>query len=165
MSVIFKSPEQNKRIKELIEFLKSEKIIRNQQQFVEMIDSDRTTVSKIVNGKQSVPIGMFDRIVSAFPNVSRDWLLTGTGKMVEYDNSIVFGGDENTGLMQVMKAQQENISRLIEQMDCIVKTNMTISKTNEELVKTNNMLVQILGKRGLAEDASGAAKMAVAVQG
>ena len=166
MSAYFKNSEQNKRVKELIEFLKQNNMIRNQQHFVEMIQSDRATVSKIVNGKQDVPANMFDRIVNAFPNVSRDWLVGGNGEMLKSDYTDDHTDRSGINLMQMVRMQQENITRLIEQMECITKTNMTISRTNEELVRTNNMLVQIIGKRGLAEDANGAVGMAaVAVQG
>lgn len=166
MSASFKNSEQNKRIKELIGFLKENNKIRNQQQFVEMIQSDRTTISKIVNGKQDVPSNMFDRIISAFPSVSRDWLVSGDGEMLKEDDDSAHVEKNGINLIQMLRMQQENIARLIEQMECVTKTNMTISRTNEELVRTNNMLVQMISKRGLVEDASGAAGMAaVAVQG
>lgn len=166
MSASFKNSEQNKRIKELIGFLKENNRIRNQQQFVEMIQSDRTTISKIVNGKQDVPSNMFDRIINAFPSVSRDWLVNGDGGMIKEEDDYAHVEKSGINLIQMVRMQQENIARLIEQMECVTKTNMTISRTNEELVKTNNMLVQIISKRGLAEDANGAAGMAaVAVQG
>lgn len=166
MSASFKNSEQNKRIKELIGFLKENNQIRNQQQFVEMVQSDRTTISKIVNGKQDVPSNMFDRIINAFPSVSRDWLVNGDGEMLKEEGDSAHVENSGINLMQMVRMQQENIARLIEQMECVTKTNMTISRTNEELVKTNNMLVQMISKRGLAEDANGAAGMAaVAAQG
>ena len=166
MSSSLKNSEQNKRIKELIGFLKENNRIRNQQQFVEIIQSDRTTISKIVNGKQDVPSNMFDRIINAFPNVSRDWLVNGDGGMMKEEDNSAHVEKSGINLIQMVRMQQENIARLIEQMECVTKTNMTISRTNEELVKTNNMLVQMISKRGLAEDANGAAGMvAVAVQG
>lgn len=166
MSSSLKNSEQNKRIKELIGFLKENNRIRNQQQFVEIIQSDRTTISKIVNGKQDVPSNMFDRIINAFPSVSRDWLVNGDGGMMKEEDNSAHVEKSGINLIQMVRMQQENIARLIEQMECVTKTNMTISRTNEELVKTNNMLVQMISKRGLAEDVNGAAGMvAVAVQG
>ena len=166
MSSSLKNSEQNKRIKELIGFLKENNRIRNQQQFVEIIQSDRTTISKIVNGKQDVPSNMFDRIINAFPSVSRDWLVNGDGGMMKEEDNSAHVEKSGINLIQMVRMQQENIARLIKQMECVTKTNMTISRTNEELVKTNNMLVQMISKRGLAEDANCAAGMAaVAVQG
>lgn len=64
----------SKRIKVLIEYLKKEKIIRNQQDFVERIGENRTVVSSYVTGKRHFSDVFILRIVDAFPFVSKKWL-------------------------------------------------------------------------------------------
>jgi phage repressor protein C with HTH and peptisase S24 domain len=73
----------NKRYNELIFFLKQTKIIRNQQDFVERIGSDKATVSQIVNNKISIPNKMFVEIGRVFPNISIEWLKNGEGEMLK----------------------------------------------------------------------------------
>ena len=77
--------------------------------------------------------------------------------MADYTNS------ENSNIIKAilltLEVQRESNRKLMEQMDRILKTN-------EDLVNNNRVLTEIISKRGLAEDASGAAGMAaVAVQG
>lgn len=76
------------RIKQLIAYLKENKRIRNQQDFVERIGSDKSTVSQVINGKLTIPNNLFDKICSAFPDVSHSWLLTGEGNMLKEDGGI-----------------------------------------------------------------------------
>ena len=73
----------NQRIKELVSFLKENKRIRNQQDFVERIGSDKSTVSQVLSGKLSIPNNMFDKIYNAFPDISQSWLLTGEGPILK----------------------------------------------------------------------------------
>lgn len=70
----------NQRIKDLIEFLKKTRIIRNQQEFVENLGVDKTVISRIVNQKMEVPYRIIEKIVDTYP-VSRQWLLYGEGEL------------------------------------------------------------------------------------
>ena len=76
----------NQRIISLVSFLKENKRIRNQQDFVERIGSDKSTVSQILGGKLSVPNNMFEKIHNAFPDISLSWLVTGEGDMLKSEN-------------------------------------------------------------------------------
>ena len=73
---------ENKRFKELIDFLISTKKVRNQQQFVEEIRSDSSSVSLIKNDRVKIPKDMFVRISDAYPFVSIEWLKSGEGEML-----------------------------------------------------------------------------------
>jgi plasmid maintenance system antidote protein VapI len=81
---------ENQRFKSLIDFLIANRKVRNQQQFVEEIHSDKATVSQIKNGKQSISNEMFTKITDAFPYISSDWLKEEKGEMLVGDR------DENT---------------------------------------------------------------------
>lgn len=90
------------------------------------------------------------------------WVLTGEGEML--NNLSVQNTEESESnvikaILLTLEMQRESNMRLMEQMDRILKTN-------EDLVNNNRVLTEIISKRGLAEDANGAAGMAaVAVQG
>ena len=75
----------NQRVKVLVSFLKENKRIRNQQDFVERIGSDKSTVSQVLSDKLPIPNNMFDKICNAFPDVSQSWLRTGEGNMLRDD--------------------------------------------------------------------------------
>lgn len=74
--------DENKRFKEMVEYLKTKKYIRNQQDFTERVDSNKTTVSQIINNKISIPDIMFGKISAAFPFISIEWLKKGIGDML-----------------------------------------------------------------------------------
>jgi transcriptional regulator with XRE-family HTH domain len=72
----------NERFVEFLNYLISEKKVRNQQEFVENIGSNKATVSQIKTGKISIPNDLFAKIQSAYPELNIDWLKTGEGKML-----------------------------------------------------------------------------------
>lgn len=77
----------NSRFKELVQYLKENKYIRNQQDFAERTNSDKTTVSQIINGKIKIPNSMFVGIESAFPFISIDWIKGESDQMISDNNS------------------------------------------------------------------------------
>lgn len=74
---------ENQRLKELLDYLREHKYVRNQQDFVERIGSDKSTISQVMNGRISVPNGLFGGVVSAFPFVDEHWLRSGEGEMIK----------------------------------------------------------------------------------
>lgn len=77
----------NQRIKKVVDYLKNNRYIRNQQDFTERIGSDKATVSQVLNNRINIPNNMFASIVDAFPFVSEDWMRTGEGEMVKPTNT------------------------------------------------------------------------------
>lgn len=72
----------NQRFRDMIGYLKSNRYIRNQQDFVERTSSDKATVSQIMNDKLNISNNVFENIRLAFPFISIDWLKTGSGEML-----------------------------------------------------------------------------------
>lgn len=85
----------NKRFKEMMEYLKKNRYIRNQQDFTERVNSDKTTVSQIMNDKISIPNIMFGNISAAFPFISIEWLKNGDGDMLKSTYTQNISGGEN----------------------------------------------------------------------
>lgn len=77
----------NQRIKKVVDYLKNNRYIRNQQDFTERIGSDKATVSQVLNNRINIPNNMFASIADAFPFVSVDWMRTGEGEMVKPTNT------------------------------------------------------------------------------
>jgi hypothetical protein len=112
----------NERFRILIEYLITNKIVRNQQEFVENIGSDKATVSQIKNGKLDIPNNLFAKIESAYPELNIDWLLNGEGNMLKTDTSskklIPFYDDVATiGGVNGQSANMQEISAPSEYID------------------------------------------------
>lgn len=73
---------ENQRFKDMFLYLRENKRVRNQQDFTERISSDKTTVSRIMNGHITIPNNLFVNISNAFPYINVDWLRTGEGEML-----------------------------------------------------------------------------------
>jgi len=74
---------ENERFRCLVEYLKENRYIRNQQQFVEDVKSDKTTISQLLNGRISAPKILFGNVCEAYPFVSEIWLRDGKGDMIK----------------------------------------------------------------------------------
>lgn len=72
----------NVRVKQVFEFLRGNKYVRNQQDFTERVGSDKSTMSLVLNGKKPAPNNMFASILHAFPMINPEWLRTGEGTML-----------------------------------------------------------------------------------
>lgn len=82
---------ENQRVKKVIEVLKQNKYIRNQQDFAERIGADKSTISQVVNGKISVPNNLFGKISKAFPQFNIEWLLNDEGEMLKSSTATNMG--------------------------------------------------------------------------
>lgn len=78
---------ENERFRCLVDYLKENRYIRNQQQFVEDVKSDKTTISQLLNGRISAPKVLFGNVCAAYPFISMDWLRDGKGEMLKIPDS------------------------------------------------------------------------------
>jgi integrase len=65
---------ENERFRCLVDYLKENRYIRNQQQFVEDVKSDKTTISQLLNGRISAPKVLFGNVCAAYPFISMEQL-------------------------------------------------------------------------------------------
>lgn len=78
---------ENERFRCLVDYLKENRYIRNQQQFVEDVKSDKTTISQLLNGRISAPKILFGNVCAAYPFISMEWLRDGKGEMLKIPDS------------------------------------------------------------------------------
>lgn len=71
--------EQNRRFADMLETLKKKGVVRNQQQFVEMVGVDKSLVSNVKNEKVPLSDDLLQKVEKAFPMVSIDWIKSGEG--------------------------------------------------------------------------------------
>lgn len=73
----------SQRFRLLLNYLKENKVVRNQQDFTERVSSDKSTISQIMNGRLTPPNDLFGRVALAFPSVNEEWLRSGEGEMLK----------------------------------------------------------------------------------
>lgn len=98
----------NQRFRAVFEYLKKRRYVRNQQDFSERVDTDKATVSQIMNDRVKIPNIMLTKIDKAFPFISTDWLLTGEGEMLKATYTQTVHGGENftqTGNISVIPSE------------------------------------------------------------
>lgn len=128
--------EENQRFRNVITSLKENKKVRNQQDFVERIGSDKTTISQIVNNKIMIPNNLFAKIKEAFPEVSIEWIKSGDGELF---NSPVVQTNQNGDNIhgQSVTVNKSETEKLLEALD---KCHELLKKKDEQIDKLLNML-------------------------
>lgn len=122
----------NRRFKEMVEYLKKNRYIRNQQDFTERVKSNKATVSQIMNNKISAPNIMFGNISMAFPFISVDWLKTGEGDMLKSSIAQTASGNHNTQVAG--NANHVNSSSTLDKaIDEISQQRQLVAKSQEQI--------------------------------
>ena len=71
------------RLKKAIRYIKGSTEYSNQTLIAEKIDFGRTNLSAALNGEEKyLTEGLISKVTSAFPEINKDWLLTGNGEML-----------------------------------------------------------------------------------
>ena len=74
------------RLKKAIRYIKGSTEYSNQTLIAEKIDFGRTNLSAALNGEEKyLTDGLISKVTSAFPEINKDWLLTGNGEMLVQD--------------------------------------------------------------------------------
>lgn len=69
------------RFREAVDFLLYKKEIENQADLVQKLGLSKGYVSQMLSGKKEPSETAVDALLSAFPEISREWMLTGRGSM------------------------------------------------------------------------------------
>ena len=130
-----------KRLNEVISYIQYKTDYKTQTAIAEKIEFSRNNLSSATKGEDKyLTEGLADKIVAAFPEISKDWLLTGNGSMLvpqieevvpeeeEEDDLVLFLRDERKGYditltdiyektkipVKILKEAQQGISDLPE---------------------------------------------------
>lgn len=72
----------NNRLKEVISFLKEERVIYNESDFAKQIEIGKSFLSDIKAGRKALSEQLVLKICKIEPRINRTWLLTGEGDML-----------------------------------------------------------------------------------
>ena len=71
------------RLKKAVRYIKGSTEYVNQSLIAEKIDFGRTNLSAALNGEEKyLKEGLIEEVITAFPEINKDWLLTGNGEML-----------------------------------------------------------------------------------
>lgn len=115
----------NQRLKELIKFLIDNKKVYNQKDFGDKIGKSKTQLSEMLKGTLVISERTVHAIVSAFPELNTEWLLTGEGEMLKKEKKSFPKKEEE--MVTMSREVFEQIARLTE-------TVLSQQRTIEELV-------------------------------
>ncbi len=114
----------NQRLKELIKFLIANKKVYNQKDFGDKIGKSKTQLSEMLKGTLVISERTVHAIVSAFPELNTEWLLTGEGEMLKKEKK---SSPKKEEMVTMSREVFEQIARLTE-------TVLSQQRTIEELV-------------------------------
>jgi len=108
--------------------------------------SNNVTIGRIIKQKRTPSSGTLRKISNRFPEISYEWLLTGSGDMIK-SRSKSKQKNQSTTITEKSPEQvthdpsnanllsRANYDRLVEALTELVNTNRELTRTNERLVK------------------------------
>lgn len=97
----------NQRLRQTIDFLKEGRRIYSDAEFARKVGIDKAELSKMLSGTRTITQRFVDKVLAQFPDLNKDWLMTGAGEMLKSypqavttalsaeEGSTVFIGDKN----------------------------------------------------------------------
>ena len=96
------------RLKKAIRYIKGSTEYSNQTLIAEKIDFGRTNLSAALNGEEKyLTEGLISKVTSAFPEINKDWLLTGNGEML-VQNTPEEEEEEEDELVTFLRVERKN---------------------------------------------------------
>lgn len=108
--------------------------------FAEMMGETPNTTSGWVSGKRGIGNGVIQKIVSKFPSVSLDWLLTGEGSMLKNEPQTTEA--ENTTELDEPYVDSTQLSRRFIEVVDYIKENLRDSNNTKQ---TYNIIAENIG--------------------
>lgn len=122
---------------------------RFDSKFADLIGSNPKTVSQQLKGERSISLDTILNILSAFPNVSSEWLLRGLGEMEISDNLPKFHGAETDTELDVHAELARKTAELEELKLQVLRLDAQkdyLQERNDNLVVSCRMLQDELNR-------------------
>lgn len=122
---------------------------RFDSKFAELIGSNKKTISQQLKGERAVSLDTVLNILSAFPDISSEWLLRGNGHMNISDNLPKFHGRETDTELEVHAELSRKTAELEEYKLQIMRLEAQkdyLQERNDDLVVSCRMLQDELNR-------------------
>lgn len=73
----------NQRLRKIIDELKSARSVYTDADFARIVDVSRSELSQMLSGKRPVSKRLVSNLLTEFPTINEDWLMTGAGEMLD----------------------------------------------------------------------------------
>lgn len=120
----------NQRIKSVVDYLKKEKKIRNQRDFVERIGGNYSVVSEIISGKRKVSERFVGTICETFPFISHDWIINEEGEMIIEVPALENDESDLKKLIDANASLAASVAKLAETNSKLAEKILELSDTN-----------------------------------
>lgn len=100
--------EEGQRLDQLINYLKVQK-----KEFAAMVGVSSSNVSDMVKGYLPINKSVIDFIYRNYPEISLDWVFSGTGDMIVRKNSVIIAGTANAGYIGIGVSQIFDTGKMI----------------------------------------------------
>lgn len=115
----------NERLKILLDELKNRRIVHNYADFASQMGKPRSIISELLNGKRTISELFVHEMITKFPQVNADWLLTGNGEMLKEETqpqNAVTEQPQEQGMVDKLLSLVESQSKTIEALTQLIKT-------------------------------------------
>lgn len=128
-----------------IEWLKTNRKIFNNADLAAVLDVSQTYVSLLYNGKKPITDNLVKNLVNKFPELNREWLLTGEGVMTKIDATAQSWEEaedkerekEINRLKKELSDLREKVAQLQEDKSNLSDTVKSLSRTLEAISQTS----------------------------
>lgn len=151
---------ESKRLKEIIDYLKYNKMIYNETDFCEKVGFVKSFLSDMKNGKKKITEQSVMKIVLAFPIVNPLWLLYGEGEMLKGQPFTAINNGTNNGVVGYNNGTINNnttqhnptLTDEVEEVEIIPYVDTALArKRNFNIAKAINNDSELLKQRTLDE--------------
>lgn len=73
----------NQRLRKIIDELKNARSVYTDADFARIVDVSRSELSQMLSGKRPVSKRLVSNLLTEFPTINEDWLMTGAGEMLD----------------------------------------------------------------------------------
>lgn len=119
----------NQRIKAVVDYLKKEKIIRNQRDFAERIGGNYSVVSEIISAKRKISERFVRNICDAFPYISQKWILEEDGEMI-IEVPVANKDNDLRKLIEANASLADSVAKLADTNSKLAERILELSETN-----------------------------------
>ena len=128
-----------------IEWLKTNRKIFNNADLAAVLDVSQTYVSLLYNGKKPITDNLVKNLVNKFPELNKEWLLTGEGTMTKIDATAQSWEEaedkerekEINRLKKELSDLREMVAQLQEDKSNLSDTVKSLSRTLEAISQTS----------------------------
>lgn len=141
----------NQRLRKVVNELKNQRKVYSDADFARIVDIPRGDLSQMMSGKRKVSKRCVSNLLTEFPEINEEWLMTGEGEMLKnidssQDNSPVLADNHSTAVngYQNIVNSDPIIAKLIDELSAQRKLTESAQEALLTAMKQNTMLISKL---------------------